>query len=239
MAVLYISAWTNVCDNGSSWDRLNVLRWLLFHIYILYANRGKLHLRHIKYPWSLSKCFAVAYRRDYISHMTFLDFLQAQFKRRYLITRRSWVTVARHKLKCLNISHLPSSKWLFWHSEEPSKHETLTQCWANVSPPSTTLANISPTLVQRLVTAEKCLQCWTQFHHRPIITAMWLNMIFFSRLRPYYISNFVKLKDLDFLCFHRAGWYNEVWERESSITLFSPSDVTAFHRMKDGEGGII
>ena len=32
---------------------------------------------------------------------------------------------------------------------------------------------------------------------------------------------------------------NEVWGRGCYITLFSPSDVTAFHRMKYGGGGVI
>ena len=45
----------------------------------------------------------------------------------------------------------------------------------------------------------------------------------------------VKLNDLD----HRAGEYNEVLGRGSYIALFSPSDVTAFHRMKYGGGGAI
>ena len=42
----------------------------------------------------------------------------------------------------------------------------------------------------------------------------------------------VKLNGLDLLRFHRAGLYHEVWGRGSYITLFSPSDVTAFHRKK-------
>ena len=32
---------------------------------------------------------------------------------------------------------------------------------------------------------------------------------------------------------------NEVWGTGCYITLFSPSDVTAFHRMRYGEGGVI
>ena len=39
-------------------------------------------------------------------------------------------------------------------------------------------------------------------------------------------------------CRHCAS-QNEVWGRGSYITLFSPSDVTAFHRMKYGGGGLI
>ena len=33
----------------------------------------------------------------------------------------------------------------------------------------------------------------------------------------------VKLNSLDLQCFHRDSLYNEVWERESYVTLFSPS----------------
>ena len=32
---------------------------------------------------------------------------------------------------------------------------------------------------------------------------------------------------------------NEVWGRECYITSFSPSDVTTFHRMKYGGGGVV
>ena len=35
--------------------------------------------------------------------------------------------------------------------------------------------------------------------------------------------NSVKIDSLDLQCFHRASKYNEVWRRESYITLFSSS----------------
>ena len=38
-----------------------------------------------------------------------------------------------------------------------SKHDTLTQCWFNVGPPSTTSDNIEPTLGQQVVFAGRCL----------------------------------------------------------------------------------
>ena len=58
--------------------------------------------------------------------------------------------------------------------------------------------------------------------------------------QPQVVENYsysVKLNDLDLFCFHRAGQYNEVWGGGAYITLFSPSDVTALHRMKYGGRG--
>ena len=48
----------------------------------------------------------------------------------------------------------------------------------------------------------------------------------------------MKFNDLDLLCFHQLA--NTMRYGEGShITLSSPSDVTAFHRMKYGGGGVI
>ena len=55
----------------------------------------------------------------------------------------------------------------------------------------------------------------------------------------YFLIYFVKLNDLNLLCFHRAGYNRMKYEKGFCITLFSPSDVTAFHIMKYGGGGVI
>ena len=47
------------------------------------------------------------------------------------------------------------------------------------------------------------------------------------------------LYNLLFTEWRHCAWQNDVWEKGTYITLFSPSDVTAFHRMKYGGGGLI
>ena len=86
----------------------------------------------------------------------------------------------------------------------------------------------------------------------PLTRCIW-KLNFYPSIKHF---NSVKLNDLDLLCFQLANtikygggvlfnlffteWrhcvsQNEVWRRGSYITLFSSSDVTAFHRIDQSE----
>ena len=55
-------------------------------------------------------------------------------------------------------------------------HETLTQCWANVGPPSTMLSNISPVLGYRVVFGAT-LNVGQRHRWRAKITQLWIKAL--------------------------------------------------------------